>query len=79
MRVVATTEATKEETYRPKSDPLSYVVEYRVPDGDWSVCMVADELQVAEVSYDFCTKEYQGLLFRIVELDTPVKVVPVDV
>ena len=79
MRVVATTEATKEETYRPKSDPLSYAVEYRVPGGTWSVCMVADELRVAEVSYDFYTEEYWGLLFRIVELDTPVKVVPVDV
>ena len=79
MRVVATTEATKEETYRPKSDPLSYAVEYRVPGGAWSVCMVADELQVAEASYDFCTEESGGLLFRIVELDTPVKVVPFDV
>ena len=79
MRVVATTEATEEETYRPKSDPLYYVVEYSVPNGTWIVCMVADELRVAEVSYDFYTEKYCGLLFRIVELDMPVKVVPVDV
>ena len=78
MRVVATTEATKEETYRPKSDPLSYAVEYRVPDGPWRICTATGEFRVAEAAYNFYTQGHSGLLFRIVELDTPVKVVPVD-
>ena len=81
MKVLATTEVTTLETYRPVSDELCYGVEYRSPHegGTWLICTATDELRVAEAAYNFYTQVHVGLLFRLVELDDkPVRAVSVD-